>query len=103
MSSLILLALLSGDASSFGKSLALVGDLDGDRCSEIAVGSPSDGDGRRGKVLLFSGKNGSVRELAGDVENGGFGTDVAGIGDQDGDRVPDLAVGSPFVRGEGWE
>jgi hypothetical protein len=93
-----------GDASSFGKSLALVGDLDGDRCSEIAVGSPSDGEGRRGKVFLFSGKHGgSVRELQGDVENGGFGTDVAGVGDQDGDRVPDFAVGSPFVRGEGCD
>lgn len=94
----------AGDASTFGKSLALLGDLDGDRCSEIAVGSPSDGEGRRGKVFLFSGKHGgSFRELTGNVENSGFGTDVAGVEDQDGDRVPDLAVGAPFVRGTGSE
>ncbi len=99
-----LLLATSGDASTFGKSLALVGDLDGDRCSEIAVGSPSDGEGRRGKVFLFSGKSGALlRELSGEGENSGFGSDVAAIGDQDGDGVPDLAVGSPFVRGQGTQ
>ena len=100
----LLLYAASGDASTFGKSIALVGDLDGDHCSEIAVGSPSDGEGRRGKVFLFSGKSGALlRELSGDGENGGFGSDVAAVGDQDGDGVPDLAVGSPFVRGPGTQ
>ena len=98
------LASSSGDATSFAKSLALPGDLDGDRCCEIAVGSPSDGDGRRGKVFLFSGKHGGTfRELVGDRENSGFGTDVDGVGDQDGDAVPDLAVGAPYVREKGSE
>jgi hypothetical protein len=93
-----------GDASSFAKSLALVGDLDGDRCSEIAVGSPSDGDQHRGKLFLFSGKTGALlRELAGDAPDGAFGSDVASVGDQDGDKVPDFAVAAPFVRGEGME
>ena len=55
-----------GDGSGFGRSLALLGDLDGDRCSEVAVASPSDGDGRRGKVFVFSGKVGTLlREFAG--------------------------------------
>lgn len=93
-----------GDGSGFGKSLALVGDLDADKCSEIAVGSPSDGEGRRGKVFLFSGKTGKLlRELAGDTTDGAFGSDVAGVGDQDGDGIPDFAVGAPLVRVEGAE
>ena len=100
----LLLFASTGDASTFGKSIALVGDLDGDRCSEIAVGSPSDGEGRRGKVFLFSGKRGMLlRELAGDSENSGYGSDVAALGDADGDGIPDLAVGSPFVRGQGTQ
>jgi hypothetical protein len=91
-----------GDGSGFGRSLALLGDLDGDHCCEIAVGSPSDGDGRRGKVFIFSGKAGApLREYAGDTPDGGFGSDVASVGDQDGDGVPDFAVGAPLVRGEG--
>jgi hypothetical protein len=101
---LVLLLAAAGDASTFGKSLALVGDLDGDRCSEIAVGSPSDGEGRRGKVFLYSGKSGALlRALDGEGENSGFGTDVAALGDVDGDDVPDLAIGSPFVRGKWTE
>jgi hypothetical protein len=39
----LLLLVFPGDPTGFAKSLALVGDLDGDRCSEIAVGSPSGG------------------------------------------------------------
>ncbi len=90
-----------GDASGFGRSLALCGDLDGDRCCEVAVGSPSDGDGHRGKVFIFSGKDGALlRELSGEAHDSGFGTDVATAGDQDGDGIPDLAVGAPLVRGE---
>jgi hypothetical protein len=96
-----LLGATAGDASSFAKSLALLGDQDGDRCSEIAVGSPSDGDGHRGKLFVFSGKSGDLlRELTGDAPDGAFGTDVAGVGDQDGDKIPDFAVGAPFVRGD---
>src|SRR5580765_5314097 len=91
-----------GDGSGFGRSVALLGDLDGDRCCEVAVGSPSDGDGHRGKVFVFSGKAGTLlREYAGDTPDGGFGSDVAVVGDQDGDGVPDFAVGSPLARGEG--
>ncbi len=101
----LLLSLLSapaGDATGFAKSLALLGDLDGDRCSEIAVGSPSDGDQHRGKLFLFSGKTGALlRELVGDAPDGAFGSDVAGVGDQDGDKIPDFAVSAPFVRAEG--
>src|SRR5260221_57816 len=94
--------LAPGDGSGFGRSVALLGDLDGDHCSEVAVGSPSDGDGHRGKVFVFSGKVGTLlREYAGDAPDGGFGSDVASVGDQDGDGVPDFAVGAPLVRGEG--
>jgi hypothetical protein len=95
---------VAGDASSFGKSIALAGDLDGDRCCEVVVGSPSDGEGRRGRVLVFSGKSGELlRELLGSGPDSGFGAEVASAGDQDGDKVGDLAVGAPFVRGEGSE
>ena len=97
-----------GDGDHFGNAVARLGDLDGDGVSELAVGAElANVDGtRKGVVwILFMNSDGTVRG-AGRISDGKggfkddlnpddqFGSAVAGIGDLDGDGIPDLAVGA---------
>jgi FG-GAP repeat protein/VCBS repeat protein len=91
----------------FGSSVACAGDVDDDGIVDLAVGVP--GDQRGGLVsLLFLQPDGSLRDhltitegeggFTGDIDTPGdteFGSALAGLGDLDGDGVPDLAVGAP--------
>jgi hypothetical protein len=85
----------------FGLALAGVGDIDGDGVPDLAAGAPYQnvaGQGDRGQVFLFSGASGArLRTLNDTVPQAGayFGFALAGVGDVDGDGVPDLAVGAP--------
>ncbi len=99
---------LSSGLASFGASVAALGDLDGDGVPELAVGSPFEqlGAPDSGAVwILFLNADGSVRAHqriatgeGGMIDATGpqaeFGSGVAGLGDLDGDGVPDLAVGA---------
>ena len=92
----------------FGGSLALIGDLNGDGVQDIAVGAYDDDDGgtKRGAIyILFLNTDGTVSgyqkisDTAGNFtatldNNDEFGRGLAGIGDLNGDMVPDLAVGA---------
>ncbi|MBI3848200.1 MAG: FG-GAP repeat protein [Planctomycetes bacterium] len=98
-----------GVLDGFGRSLAALGDLDGDGVVDLAVGAPYDDDGdfNRGAVwILFLRPDGTVGSwqkissiegaFAGPIQDlGGFGTSMAALSDLDGDGVPDLAVGEP--------
>ncbi|MEJ2721948.1 MAG: integrin alpha, partial [bacterium] len=93
----------------FGNAVATLGDLDGNGVDDIAVGAWHDGFGGLyyGAVwILFLGQDGTVeyRQMIGSRRGGFdvaldtadvFGYSLAGLGDIDGDGVPDLAVGSP--------
>jgi hypothetical protein len=103
-----------GDLSqgdTFGTSVAALGDVDGDGVTDLAVGAPLDDDGDGADVgavwILFLEQDGTVKAQR-KISNtqGGFewkidahdwfGWAVAGIGDVDGDDVPDLGVGNPL-------
>ncbi len=96
------------DDDHFGTGVARLGDVDGDGVSDMAVGAYSSDDGgfNRGSVwVLFMNSDGTVKDeqKISDLEGGftgvlddtdEFGFRVAGLGDLDGDGIPDLAAGA---------
>jgi hypothetical protein len=89
----------------FGRSVANIGDVDGDGVTDMAVGAilPSPIPNSGAMFILFMNPNGTVRssqEISSGVGGGPiltsslFGRSVAGIGDLDADGVPDIAVGA---------
>jgi len=94
--------------NSFGYAIASLGDLDGDGVVDLAVGARGDLDGGSGRGavwILFLNNDGTVKaeQKISDTQGGfggllddrdAFGSGVAGLGDLDGDGVPDLAVGA---------
>ncbi|UCD37282.1 MAG: VCBS repeat-containing protein [Fidelibacterota bacterium] len=90
----------------FGRSLAALGDLDGDGVTDLAVGADADDDGgiERGAVyVLFMNANGTVKSYQKiSATEGNFtatldnddrlGMSVAALGDLDADGVTDLVA-----------
>ena len=91
----------------FGRSVANIGDLDGDGVNDLAVGADKDnaGGANRGTIhIIHMNTDGSVDstvEINNETTNGPsmkdqdfFGFAVANIGDLDGNGINDLAVGA---------
>lgn len=82
----------------FGKSVAGIGDANGDGSPDFLVGAPQSTQPGAGYAILFSGADASVLyDLAGSAipEAGSFGTAVAAIGDVDGDLHSDFVISDP--------
>jgi hypothetical protein len=86
---------------NFGWSMAGIGDVNGDRIPDIVVGAPgimSSNGARFGRVYILSGNGGpTLYKIEGTESGEAFGFSVLGIGDIDGDKVPDFVVGAPVV------
>ncbi|KAK2820324.1 hypothetical protein Q5P01_023283 [Channa striata] len=93
----------ASDLGRFGSSLAVLPDLNNDGFSDLAVGAPLENNGQ-GSIYIFHGEGRgrintqySQRIAAYDVQTGlkFFGISISQTSyDQNGDSLPDLAVGS---------
>jgi hypothetical protein len=103
-----------------GASVALVDDMNGDGNAEVVVAAPQEstrgGDASGAAYVAFGQDDPSDVELTnlgggGFVINGpaagdgssfsGLGTSMAAAGDPNGDRIPDVILGSPGLNGAG--
>jgi hypothetical protein len=88
--------------TSFGATVAAVGDVTGDAIADLAVGAPAENE--TGIVRIYPGTLGRSQSdiaawsVAGTQDGGRFGEAIAGGGDVDGDGIADLVVGEP-----GWD
>jgi len=105
----LLFAFLGEEGGTYmGSAVASVGDLDGDGVPEIAMGTPygsGNGPYGGGVVAVRSGSDGTLLdEFDGSASGDYLGRAIAGMGDLDGDGVPDLLLGasnaSPGGRAE---
>jgi hypothetical protein len=89
----------------FGIGSADVGDINRDGYDDVLLGAwqYSAVALSGGKLYLFSGKDGSVlRTITGRIPGETLGFDATGVGDVDGDGVPDLLVTSSWSNVNGF-
>lgn len=89
-------------SDELGTAVAALGDIDGDGVDDFAAGAPGTA-GQRGYVRAYSGATGLFRFTRfGQISTERFGQALTGVVDVNGDMVPDLAVGGPFVAGSNF-
>ncbi len=98
----VLTTLTSENAfDSFGFVAETIGDIDKDGRPDYIVGAPGFPASTtfNGKIYVYSGATGTLLNAIEGNTGDALGFSVAGIGDIDGDQVPDYASGGPFADG----
>jgi hypothetical protein len=87
---------------SFATSVAIVGDVDGDGFSDVAIGAPTESGAQNsfeGRVYLYAGGvNGPSASPSATLSSTGtylFGAALGGPGDVNGDSLADIIIGAP--------
>ena len=85
-----------------GWAVDAAGDIDRDGHGDLVVGAPFRSFPLPGAAYVYSGRTGALlHEFHGKSHGDRFGMSVAGVGDIDGDAVPDVLVGSPYDDTQG--
>ena len=106
-----------GEATAYitGQSVDIIGDLNSDGYDEFIIGAPLADDEAldRGKIYFFRGQaQGWERDISvtdadaifyGDVDYGQAGYRTKGVGDVNGDGIPDFAIGNKNLVGTGGQ
>jgi hypothetical protein len=87
----------------FGAAVAALGDVNGDGTGDFAVGAPGEGFTDKGRVTVYSGSTLQPLWSATGTDQSSFGAALAGLGDFNGDGIPDLAIGAPGDDGVGLD
>jgi hypothetical protein len=90
----------------FGEVMHTIGDIDHDGVREVITKAETTVSGlpRVGRVWVLDGESRAVLLTLNDPDpqlGAGFGSSITGLGDVNGDGVPDIAVGAPFTSVNG--
>jgi hypothetical protein len=92
-----------GPNSSFGYTVVVAGDTDGDGYVDLAIGAPA-ADSSKGRIYLYrGGPHGLERKPSATLrhpDHGGIGSSLDGGIDINGDGYADLVVGAAFGRND---
>jgi hypothetical protein len=82
----------------FGWIARNIGDVDGDGVADIVTSAPTHG-GHIGRIYVYSAGTGRLLWTADGQPGDELGTGVEGIGDANGDGIPDVAASGPSASG----
>lgn len=93
----------SGESAGdqFGWIARNIGDVDGDGIMDITSSAPTNNEGAKsaGKIYVHSGKTGKlIWAYAAKEANGQLGMSIEAGGDVNGDGIPDVVAGAPYVN-----